>query len=193
MKSYRTAQECFDSVLTSVPGDGWDRRSACTEWTVRDVAGHVIWGQRQLRAWATGTEYADSSGAPGAAHPAPLTGDDPVATWRTARAEALATLDERSLARLVELPGLGTVPVTALLTLLTVDHITHAWDIGHAIGVDVRIEPALIPPALDWARDNVIRRPGFFGPEQTPPADADEQTRLLAYLGRAPWRPISST
>jgi uncharacterized protein (TIGR03086 family) len=190
MESYRAAQDCFDSVLTSVPDDGWDRRSACTEWTVRDVAGHVIWGQRQLRAWATGTEFADSSGAPGSAHPAPLTGDDPVATWRTARAETLATLDERSLARLVELPGLGTVPVAALLTLLTVDHVTHAWDIGHAIGVDVRIEPALMGLALDWARTNVLRRPGFFGPEQTPPADADEQTRLLAFLGRTPWQPV---
>lgn len=193
MESYRAAQECFDSVLTAVPDDGWDRRSACTEWTVRDVAGHVIWGQRQLRAWATGAEYADQSGAPGAAHPAPLTGDDPVATWRTARAEALATLDERSLARLVELPGLGPIPVTALLTLLTVDQVTHAWDIGHAVGVDVRIEPALMSLALDWARTNVLRRPGFFGPEQTPPADADEQTRLLAFLGRTPWRPALST
>jgi uncharacterized protein (TIGR03086 family) len=193
MESYRTAQECVDSVLTSVPDDGWDRPSACTEWTVRDVAGHLIWGQRQLRVWATGAEYADRSGAPGAAHPAPLTGDDPVATWRTARAEALATLDERSLARLVELPGLGTVPVAALLTLLTVDQVTHAWDIGHAIGADVRIEPALVPLAFDWARTHAVRRPGFFGPEQTPPADADEQTRLLAFLGRTPWVPALST
>jgi uncharacterized protein (TIGR03086 family) len=192
MESYRAAQECADSVLASVPDDGWARPSACTEWTVRDVAGHLIWGQRQLRAWATGAEYTDRSGAPGAAHPAPLTGDDPVATWRTARAEALATLDERSLARLVELPGLGTVPVAGLLTLLTVDQITHAWDIGHAIGADVRIEPALIPLALDWAHERVVRRPGFFGPELTPPADADEQTRLLAFLGRAPWQPVSA-
>jgi uncharacterized protein (TIGR03086 family) len=188
MESYRQAQECFDSVLTAVPEDGWDRPSACTKWTVRDVAGHVVWGQRQLRAWATGAEFTDRSGAPGAEHPAPLAGADPVATWHTVRAEALATLDERSLARLVELPGLGTVPVAGLLTLLTVDQITHAWDIGHAIGAEVRIEPALIPLAHDWAREHVLRRPGFFGPEQTPPADADEQTRLLAFLGRAPWQ-----
>jgi hypothetical protein len=34
--------------------------------------------------------------------------------------------------------------------------------------------------------------PGFFGPELTPPPDADEQTRWLAYLGRAAWQPVAA-
>ena len=63
---YRRAQDGFDAVLADVPPERWDAPSAYTEWTVRDVAGHVIWGQRQLRAWATGEDYTDSSGAPGA-------------------------------------------------------------------------------------------------------------------------------
>lgn len=190
MESHRRAQEIVDSVLAAVPDDGWDRRSACAEWSVRDVAGHVIWGQRQLRAWATGADYADQRGAPGAPNPAPLTGDDPVATWRSARAEALAVLDEQSLARTTELPGVGVVPIAALLTLLTTDLLAHSWDIAHAVGVDLRLDAALIPVSFAWARKNALRRPGFFGPELTPPEGADEQTRFLAFLGRAPWQPV---
>jgi hypothetical protein len=32
--------------------------------------------------------------------------------------------------------------------------------------------------------DAAIRQPGVFGPKLAPPADADEQTQLLYFLGR---------
>jgi hypothetical protein len=32
--------------------------------------------------------------------------------------------------------------------------------------------------------DEVMRRPGAFGPKVEPPADADAQTKLLTFLGR---------
>lgn len=190
MQRYRRAQDEFDAVLAAVRPDQWDAPSACPEWTVRDVAGHVIWGQRQMRAWATGEDYTDRSGAPGSPHPAPLTGDDPVATWRAARAESGATLTEETLARPTSIAGIGDVPLAAVVTLLITDHVAHAWDIGHALGMDVRLDPDLVAVAFEWARANVVRRPGFFGPELTPPDDVDEQTRMLAFLGRAAWQPV---
>jgi uncharacterized protein (TIGR03086 family) len=190
LESYRRAQDLLDGVLAAVPDGQWDQPSACAEWSVRDVAGHVIWGQRQLRAWVTGAEFADRTGAPGAAHPRELAMDDPVATWRTARADALATLDEESLARTTTLAGLGEITIAAVLTLLTTDSLAHAWDIGHALGIDVRFDGELIPGSFAWARQNIVRRPGFFGPELTPPGDAGEQARLLAFLGRAAWQPV---
>jgi uncharacterized protein (TIGR03086 family) len=190
MESYRRAQDLVDEVLAAVPDGQWDQPSTCPEWSVRDVAGHLIWGQRQLRAWATGAEYTDRSGAPGSPNPGQLATSDPVATWREARAEALATLDEESLARTTTLVGLGEITIAAVLTLLTTDSLTHAWDIGHALGNKVRFDDELIPGSFEWARRNVVRRPGFFGPELTPPEDAGEQTRLLAFLGRAAWQPV---
>lgn len=187
MAHYRRAQECFDEVLTAVPPDRWDVPSACTQWTVRDVAGHVIWGQEQLRHWATGRPYTRTAGAPGAPHPGEMAGSDPVATWRAARAATLQSLTEDALGRTVSLPGLGEQSVAAVVTLLVTDHLAHAWDIGHALGVDPGLDPALVAGSFAWARNNVIRVPGLFGPELMPPADADEQTRWLAYLGRAAW------
>jgi len=190
MESYRLAQDGFDAVLAEVSPDQWDARSACSEWTVRDVAGHVTWGQHQIRAWATGEDYDQTAGAPGAPRPTELAGDDPVANWRTVRTASVATLTEDVLARPTSIPGIGTVPLAAVVTLLTTDLVTHTWDIGHAVGMDVRLAPPLVTLAFDWARTNVLRRPGFFGPECTPPTDADEQTRMLAFLGRAAWLPV---
>jgi uncharacterized protein (TIGR03086 family) len=186
---YGRAQEGFDAVLSAVPAGGWDAPSECELWTVRDVAGHVIWGQEQLAHWATGQEYGRTDGAPGAPHPAALAGTDPLSTWRTARTAADDTLTAEALGRTVTLPGLGETPLSGIVTLLVTDLLAHSWDIGHALGLDLRLEPDLVSGSFAWARDNVIRVPGFFGPELTPPAHVDEQTRWLAYLGRAAWEP----
>jgi uncharacterized protein (TIGR03086 family) len=190
MELYRQAQDGFDAVIAAVRPDQWDAPSVCTEWTVRDVAGHVIWGQRQLRAWALDENY-DEEGGPGSARPGPRTGDDPVATWRAARAESVATLTDEALARPITIPVIGTVPLVAMVSLLVTDHIVHTWDIGHALGMDVAQNPALISVAFDWAKQRVLRAPGFFGPELTAPDGADERTRMLAFLGRAAWQPVA--
>lgn len=193
MQQYRRAQDDFDAVLAAVRPDQWDAQSACSEWTVRDVAGHVIWGQRQMKAWAAGEDYGDRRGAPGAPHPAEMVDGDPVALWRSARAESTATLTPEALGRTTTVPGMGEVPLAALVALLTTDTLTHTWDIGHALGIQVSLDPALVAPAFDWARSNVVRRPGFFGPELAPPAGSDEQTRMLAFLGRAAWQSAAVT
>lgn len=184
---YRRAQEGFDAVMHAVPAGGWDVPSECELWTVRDVAGHVIWGQEQLAHWATGQEYGRRDGAPGAPHPAEMAGTDPLSTWRTARSVADDRLSDDALRRTVTLPGLGETPVSGIITLLVTDLLAHSWDIGHALGLDVRLAPDLVAGSFAWARDHVVRVPGFFGLELTPPAHADEQTRWLAYLGRAAW------
>jgi uncharacterized protein (TIGR03086 family) len=180
-------------VLDAVRPDQWDAPSPCTDWTVRDLAGHVIWGQRQMQAWATGTDYADGRGAPGAPRPGEMAGADPVATWRAARAESVPALTPEALRRTTSITGLGEVPLAAIVTLLTTDTVVHTWDIGHALGLDVRLDPALVEVASEWGRSNMVRRPGFFGPELTPPADSDEQTRMLAFMGRAAWQPVTSS
>ncbi|HLU54355.1 MAG TPA: TIGR03086 family metal-binding protein [Pseudonocardia sp.] len=188
LQDYRKAQDDFEAVLAEVRPDEWDAPSECAEWTVRDVAGHAIWGQHQLRAWATGEDHPDQRGAPGAPNPAQLAGPDPVAAWRAARAGSTATLNPEALARTTSITGIGEVPLGAVVTLLTTDLVAHTWDVGHALGRDVRLDPALVTLAFDWARAHAVRRPGFFGPELAPPDGSDEQTRMLAFLGRAPWR-----
>jgi uncharacterized protein (TIGR03086 family) len=187
MEQYRLAQDGLDAVLAAVPADRWDAPSACTEWTVRDVAGHVTWAQHQLRAWATGGEDPARTGAPGAPHPAEMAGDDPVASWRAARAESVPALTPEALARTISITGIGDVPLFAVLPLMITDTTAHSWDIGHALGMTVTLDPTLVETAFDWGRQHAVRRQGFFGPELTPPADADEQTRMLACLGRAAW------
>ena len=191
MTSYLRAQDEFDAILAAVTPGQWDLPSACIEWTVRDVAGHVIWGQEQLRHWASGQDYINRTGAPGAPHPAELAGADPVQTWRSARARSVESLTDEALGRMISLPGMGEVPLAAMVTTFATDHLVHAWDIAHALGLATRLDPELVSESFAWARDgHALRAPGFFGPELTPPAEAHEQTRWLAFLGRAAWHRV---
>jgi uncharacterized protein (TIGR03086 family) len=192
MDAYRRARDGFDAVLTRVSPDRWDSPSMCAEWAVGDVAGHVIWAQHQLQSWAAGTAYTERAGAPGSPHPATMIGADPVRTWREARMAADASLTDTALGRTTVIPGRGEIPVAEVIPLLITDLVTHTWDIGHALDVDVRLPADLVALAFDWARANVVRAPGFFGPELTPPDDADEQTRMLAFLGRDAWESVSA-
>jgi hypothetical protein len=84
-------------------------------------------------------------------------------------------------------PGMSS---EARSSLLITDHLAHAWDIGHALALDIRLDGDLVAGSMAWARDNVVRFPGFFGPELRPPPDADEQTRWLGYRGRAARQPV---
>jgi uncharacterized protein (TIGR03086 family) len=99
------------------------------------------------------------------------------------------SLTEEALGRPVTLPGLGEQPLESILTLLITDHLAHTWDIAHALGVEIGIDTDLVAGSFAWARGHILRAPGFFGPELSPPSGADEQTRWLAYLGRAAWQP----
>jgi hypothetical protein len=101
---------------------------------VGDVAGHAIWGQHQMLAWATGGDDPERTGAPGSPHPALIAGDEPLASWRAARAASVQALTPEAFARMTSITGIGEVPLVAVLSLLVTDTVAHTWDIGHALG-----------------------------------------------------------
>jgi uncharacterized protein (TIGR03086 family) len=181
---YTRAQDGFDRIVSALPLDRWDDPSACSEWSARDVLGHVVWGQELVRHLATGQPFESQVGAPGAPNPGQLIGADPLGTWRAARAAADAVLTAEALARVVALRAFGEVPLEAFVTALVTDFLAHTWDIEYPAGLDVRLDPDLVPGCFAWSRQFEMRVPGGIGPELTPPAGADEQTRFLAYLGR---------
>jgi uncharacterized protein (TIGR03086 family) len=184
---YHRAQDGFDALVARVPARRWDDGSACARWTNRDVLGHVAWGQELVAALATGGAWPPGPGEPGSQHPARRLTGDPVACWRAARSAADPLLEPAALARTVRLPAFGTVPLAGFVAALVVDFLAHTWDISAGTGVAVRLDPALVPDAFDWSRRQVVQRsPEGIGPEVEAPAGADEQTRFLAYLGRAP-------
>ncbi|MGW4487244.1 TIGR03086 family metal-binding protein [Amycolatopsis sp. NPDC004368] len=189
LEQYFVAQDGFGAVVAAVPPGRWDAPSPCATWTARDIAGHVLWGRYRLAAWVTGEDYPETAGEPGAPHPGALCAGDPARAWKTACAETAPALTGEGLARVRTIDGFGTGPLSGLLPVFVTDALVHTWDLAHATGVEVTLDPRLVTETHERMRGNAVRRPEFFGPERTPPEGADETTRLLAFLGREAWLP----
>jgi uncharacterized protein (TIGR03086 family) len=159
----------FDARVQAAPADVWDNPSPCTEWKARDVVAHVVNNFGRF----TGAEPIEADG-------------DVVAAWNTSRDamhELVATAD---LSANVDGP-FGPMPLEQLLSrIIATDTLVHTWDLARAVGGDETLDADAVTGAYSGMKpmDAMIRRPGFFDAKVEPPAGADEQTELLAFLGR---------
>jgi uncharacterized protein (TIGR03086 family) len=166
----------FDQRVRAVPPEKWNAQSPCEEWKARDVVAHIVRNYRSIEADVTGGEAQEMS-----------KDEDPVKAWSEAygRMSALAK-DPDALAKNIRGPGGPTPLEQAMGTLISMDTHVHTWDLARAVDGDERLDPDVVRMARETLEpmDTMMRRPGVFGPKLDPPAGADEQTRLLYFLGR---------
>jgi uncharacterized protein (TIGR03086 family) len=173
---YKRLSDAFAAKVASVPADKWDAPSPCDEWTTRDLVRHVVDTQGLFLGFV-GKEMGDI----------PSVDDDPVAAWDAARAKIQRELDDPKTAQ-AEYDGFfGTTTFeNSVNKFLCVDQVLHGWDLARAAGLDERIaleDIAYVRQQADSYGD-AMRSPMVFGPEVDVPADADDQTKLLAFVGR---------
>jgi uncharacterized protein (TIGR03086 family) len=173
---YRRLSGAFAAKIAAVPASGWDAPTPCPDWTVRDLVGHVTTTQGLILGLA-GRAVGE----------VPAVEDDPVAAFDAARGAVQHDLDDPDLAT-IEFEGrMGVMTLeTAVDRFLCTDLVVHGWDLAHAVGLDEHIDPEDVARvrANTESIGEAIRSPGAFGPEVEPPSGADDQTRLLAFLGR---------
>jgi len=175
---YRRLSDAFAAKVAAVPGPKWSAPTPCPDWNVGDLVGHVV-GTQGMFLGFIGAEMG----------PQPSVADDPVKAFDGARAAVQEILDDPARAA-TEFEGMlgRTTFETGVNTFLCTDLVVHGWDLARAAGLDETISPAEIPKV--WAAmkplSDTMRSPRAFGPEVEAPPDADEQTRLLCFLGRNP-------
>jgi hypothetical protein len=74
--------------------------------------------------------------------------------------------------------------------IVTGDILVHTWDLGRAIGLDERLDPVEVHRMFEGIEpyDEMLRSSGHYGPRIAVPDDADEQTKLIGFMGRNPFR-----
>ena len=173
---YQRVAAGFDRRVIAVPADKWDVQSPCEDWLARDVVAHVVRNHRSMAAAATGTEAQEVG-----------TDEDPGRSWAEVFAHMQSlSKDPEILSKSVDGPA-GPMPFEqALGTLVSMDTHIHTWDLARAVGGDEHLDPDVVRLAWEMLQpmDSMIRQPGIFGPKLDPPPDADEQTKLLYFLGR---------
>jgi uncharacterized protein (TIGR03086 family) len=180
---YRRVTDRFTEVVASVPDDSWSNSSPCAGWDARDVVRHNV----DMAAFILGLI--------GRALPAdaPSVDDDPRGAWLAARDTVQAALDDPAIAgqeheEHVHL-GRGRF-ADAADRVLTSDLVIHTWDLATTVGIDERLDPDEVrgfSAGFESFPEEAIRQPEVFGPALDPPPGADEQTKLLAFVGRKAW------
>ena len=173
---YGRLADAFAAKIALVPEARWSDPSPCAGWTALDVVKHVISTQGMFVGFV-GREIGDL--------PDPV--DDPLAAWNVARSVVQRDLEDPVQAN-AEFEGFAgkTTFEAAVGRFLCMDLVVHGWDLARASGLDEDLDPEDIARVSEQAAafGDMLRSPQAFGPEVVVSADADEQARLLAFLGR---------
>ncbi|MGA7054151.1 MAG: TIGR03086 family metal-binding protein [Mycobacterium sp.] len=174
--AHQRAQDVFGGVLANVSPDRLGAPTPCSEWTIRDLIEHVIYGNEHVGQWA---------GDPGEP---PARPDNIVAAHRAAAGAAQEVFARPGgMAATYKMP-FGEIPGQIFIGMRTSDVLTHAWDLAAAAGQSTDLDPELAAQQLAAVRAFVapeFRGPGKpFGHEQPCSSGLGPADQLAAFLGR---------
>lgn len=176
---YARIADTFTERVRGVPDGAWDAPAPCEGWVARDVVDHLVTWISDL--FFTTWEI-DAPAIPSAQ-------DDPVGAWLAFDRTIRAAFADPAVADAARETRMGTDTFAATFDMIaTSDVLLHGWDLARATGQDETLDPDEVHALLLGMEplDEVLRQSGHFGPRVPVPADADEQTRLLAFIGRTP-------
>lgn len=177
---FRTVAERFTEVVAGVSSDQWDNSTPCTGWVARDVVSHLVEWVPAFLAEGAGLKFAEM----------PSVADDPVAAWVALNSELQTVLDDPSTAdREFSHTQAGTHPLDrAIIGFILGDVLVHTWDLARATGQDETLDVDEVHKMREGLEPlgDVLSQSGHYNVPVAVPADADEQTRMLALTGRQP-------
>jgi uncharacterized protein (TIGR03086 family) len=176
---YRRVAADFTDKIAAVPAAAWDNESPCPGWTARDVVAHLV-------EWLSGFFFGLWEIDPG---PIPPAAENPGAAWAAVDRAIQAALDDPAAAALTRDTPVGTSSFEAAVDrICTPDVLVHTWDLARATGLDDTLDADAVHRMVEGMgpSDEAMRASGHFGPKVEVPDDADEQTRLIAFMGRQP-------
>jgi uncharacterized protein (TIGR03086 family) len=169
---YGKVADAFNERIQGV--EDWSAPAPCEGWVALDVVAHLAeWLPGFFAGWSV--DFPEATG-------------EPVADWIAVDATIRAGLADPEVAARQNDTPLGPQSFEAAVgTFCLGDVLVHTWDLARATGQDEALDPdevheiyvAMLPA------DEMIRGE-HFGPKVLVPDDADEQTKLLAFVGRTP-------
>lgn len=177
---FRTVAGRFTEVVDGVSSDQWDNQTPCAGWVARDVVSHLVEWVPAFLAEGAGLTFAEM----------PSVADDPAAAWAVLNAELQAVLDDPSTAdREFSHPRAGKHPLDrAIIGFILGDVLVHTWDLARATGQSETLDADEVRRMREGLEPlgDALSKSGHYNLPVVVPADADQQTRMLALTGRQP-------
>lgn len=170
-------------VVYGVRSDQYDDPTPCTEMDVRALLKHLVTCMQYFASVVDGVPY-DVDSTPDVTAGDPAAAYDEAAHRVTAAWSAPGAFD-----RDYDLP-FGRMPAAIALGTVTQETLVHGWDLAHATGQVLEIDPSIPEEMLAIASSMLGptgRDAGVPFADAVPIADdAPALDRLVAYLGRRP-------
>lgn len=176
---YRRIADRFTETVRAVPEDAWENPAPPEGWVARDVVGHLV-------AWLPAFFF-DTWGIQ--APPAPTVDEDPVVAWEAVDGAIRGAFADPEIANGERETRMGRSTFAQTFDMIgTTDVFLHTWDLARATGLDETLDPDEVHTLLVGMEpfDELLRQSGHYGPRVEVPDDADEQSRLIAFIGRRP-------
>ena len=162
-------------VLRDVTDEDMSKQTACTEFTVSQLADHLV-GSITALGGAAGATFDDDPGKPVEARIADLA-QPALEAWRSRGLDGTVTI------------GTNNPPATVAAGILSIEFLVHAWDFAAATGGEVAVSEPLAEYVLSLTHKIITpegrKAVGFDDPVPAPHT-SDAITRLVAYTGRHP-------
>jgi uncharacterized protein (TIGR03086 family) len=170
-----------DAVDRTLP-ESWDKASNLEGWSLRDLVGHATGSAAKIV-----TLVEDGTIWDGPSEPADWVCADPAARLRELYARLRDALPGADLDATRKSPE-GEVPLRRALTFPVSDVALHSWDVHRTQGRLIELPEDLLTLSrglVESVPEDLLRRPGGFGPAQPAPEDSTPTARLMAFLGRS--------
>jgi uncharacterized protein (TIGR03086 family) len=173
---YELVVEGFTSRVDQIAETQWATPTGHEDWSVRDMVAHVISTQQRVLG-TLGEPVAATVDEDG----------DLKQQWREASGAMQEALNDPDRGTKVIRGLLGRQPFELLVgQLICPDTLVHTWELSRTIGQDETLDPAAMRASMAILTpiDDAVRRPGGFADKIPTPADSDEQTRFLHFVGQ---------
>lgn len=178
------ALDATGRLVAAVRPDQLGNDTPCAGWDVRALLNHVVSGNWWAQELAGGKTIADV----GDRLDGDVLGADPVAAYDASAVAAAAAFRAPGAMEAPCAVSYGPVPGAVYVGHRFIDVLIHGWDLAKGTGQDTALDPELV--AACWAvvepQAALLAGSGAFDSGVAAPDGADQQTNLLAALGRQP-------
>lgn len=190
---YLKCLEQTTAIVTQVQPDQLANETPDDEWTVRDLANHILYEVSWVPDMLEGKTVAQVGGKyDGDLFEADVANAQTnlLSAWQTAASKAEQAVRDVDPNLTVHM-SYADDTAASYLQQTGGDILVHAWDLAKAIGVPIEFDPAVA--AYFWEQVKQYDMPSnLFKPAKSVADDASDQEKILAHLGRdSDWQPAA--
>ena len=175
---HRAALAATGRIVAGITSDQLHASTPCDDYDVHGLLQHLIGGNFWVAPLVEGKTIAQVGDT--------LDREFDTDHYNVSAQEADVAFSEPGAMQKPVAVSYGPVPAEVYAGHRFLDVLIHGWDLAKATGQDTTLDPELVDACFEVIAPqmDMLKASGMFGTEVKVAADADNQTKLLALLGR---------